>query len=142
MKKNYWEKLQDPRWQKLRLEAMESKGFSCELCGDNESLLNVHHKEYFSGRNPWEYYIEQLAVLCNTCHETEHSKIDLLKEITSCLPLDGPLNRLEIGILLAGYTNQGLESCLHLIGNDAKNEFFSKLYKAGDNAFIFLFGER
>lgn len=45
-KSSYSEKLKDPRWQKKRLEVMESNEFCCEMCGDNESTLHVHHKEY------------------------------------------------------------------------------------------------
>jgi methionyl-tRNA synthetase len=59
----YWEKLKDPRWQKLRLEAMQKADFHCERCGDGESTLNVHHKEYFKGREPWEYKPKQLLDL-------------------------------------------------------------------------------
>jgi len=110
MKKTYWEKLQDPRWQKLRLEAMSSNDFCCEICGDGESTLNVHHKEYFKGKNPWEYDINQLAVLCASCHENHHSGTDLLKEICSILPLDGPHNRNEIAKIILDILEVDYES--------------------------------
>ena len=103
-KKSYYEKLKDPRWQKKRLEVMEANEFRCEVCMDSESPLNVHHKEYFKGHEPWEYDTNQLACICESCHEYEHSKIDLLKWVCSWARLDGPENRTELAILLAGYT--------------------------------------
>jgi hypothetical protein len=68
----YWAKLKDPRWQKKRLEVMEYNDFACEHCGDAESTLNVHHKAYKKKADPWEYSIDELACLCETCHEEAH----------------------------------------------------------------------
>jgi hypothetical protein len=101
--KTYYEKLKDPRWQKKRLEVMERNEFSCEICSDTETTLNVHHKEYFKGADPWDYEVEQLACICENCHEAEHGEIDLLKWVCSYARLDGPENREELAILLAGY---------------------------------------
>lgn len=115
----YAQKLRDPRWQKKRLEAMEKADFTCEICGDSENTLNVHHKEYFKGREPWEYLPEQLAVLCEECHHNLHEKPDVLREIISLLPLGGPCGRSEISMILAGFCNldyQGL-----LLGLDAED---------------------
>ena len=99
----YWQKLKDPRWQRKRLEVMERSDFACEICGDKESTLNVHHKEYFKGREPWDYLPEQLAVLCEECHENLHDKTDVLRLIISVLPLDGPWCREEVAMILAGF---------------------------------------
>jgi hypothetical protein len=128
--KNYWQKLQDPRWQKLRLKAMEAADFSCEICGDNESTLNVHHKEYFKGHEPWDYHIGQLSVLCEDCHEEQHDNLDLLKIVTSYLPLDGFMNRTECAFLLAGVSGLSYESvitvsCLNEI------EYHKKIHTLG-----------
>lgn len=102
-KQTYWQKLKDPRWQKKRLEVMQSKDFSCEICGDSESTLDVHHKEYFKGFEPWEYEVNQLAVLCENCHENHHNKFDLLKWVCSQAMLDGPNNRDELAFFIGGY---------------------------------------
>lgn len=105
-KTSYSVLLKDPRWQKNRLEAMERAGWCCELCGDKESMLNVHHKKYFKGRMPWEYDSEQLAVLCESCHTLEHeqSSLELLDDVISRLPLDGPMSASDVGILVAAFT--------------------------------------
>ncbi|MES2586979.1 MAG: hypothetical protein V4536_08680 [Pseudomonadota bacterium] len=102
-KKTYFEKLRDPRWQKKRLEVMQNNDFACEKCGDSENTLNVHHKYYFKGREPWEYEAEQLALLCENCHEEMHSEESFLKLISSYVHVDGPYGETEIGSLIAGY---------------------------------------
>lgn len=103
MAKAYWEKLKDPQWQKKRLEALQRADFACELCGDSENTLHVHHKEYFKGRDPWEYDLDQLAVLCEACHAEQHSEDDRLKLICSRLHMDGPMSRGDIADLIEGY---------------------------------------
>lgn len=64
----YWQKLRDPRWQRKRLEIMDRDKFECQLCGDNESTLNVHHKFYLRGLDPWDYPNVALVTLCEGCH--------------------------------------------------------------------------
>ncbi len=105
MAKAYWEKLKDPRWQRKRLEAMARAEFACEICQDNESTLNVHHKEYFKGREPWDYDLKQLAVLCETCHGEHHASDDRLKMACSMLSMDGPLSRDSMADVICGYAN-------------------------------------
>jgi len=85
MKKTYSEKLKDPRWQKKRLEIFNRDKWKCKLCGDTETTLNVHHKEYVNGKDPCEYESEKLITLCEHCHkEIEEEKnvyvnFDLIK---------------------------------------------------------------
>lgn len=66
----YAQKLKDPRWQKVRLQVMQRDCFSCSLCGDEESTLFVHHGFYQYGIEPWEYPLESLHTLCESCHKT------------------------------------------------------------------------
>ena len=68
----YSEKFKDPRWQKKRLEILERDNWTCQICGDIKSTLNVHHKIYFSNQSPWEYGNSLLATLCDNCHKEEH----------------------------------------------------------------------
>lgn len=69
-KKTYSEKLKDPRWQKRRLEILSRSDFTCEDpgCGNKEETLHVHHLDYLSNAEPWEYPDEYLMVLCESCH--------------------------------------------------------------------------
>jgi len=65
-KKTYRQKLQDPRWQKKRLETLERHDWSCLACGCNDRALHVHHIAYAD--NPWESPDEDLMTLCEECH--------------------------------------------------------------------------
>jgi hypothetical protein len=65
--KTYSEKLKDPRWQRKRLKIMQRDDFTCTLCGDSKSTLNVHHWEYKG--EPWDVDNDNLSTVCVTCHE-------------------------------------------------------------------------
>ncbi len=67
----YSQKLRDPRWQKQRLRILERDEFTCQHCFDSESTLNVHHKDYVYGKDPWDYPDEWLVTFCETCHQEE-----------------------------------------------------------------------
>jgi len=67
--RTYWEKLKDPRWQKIRLEVLGAEKFCCEVCGDSESTLHVHHGYYRKGAEPWDYPTDSLHALCESCHD-------------------------------------------------------------------------
>jgi len=130
MKKTYWEKLQDPRWQRKRLETMEAKDFCCEMCGDSKSTLNVHHKEYFKDLEPWQYVTDQLSVLCQNCHENLHSKIDVLKLISSFLPIDGPFDRDTMAIVISGFWGVDYKTMLELFKFDDMG-WIRNIYESG-----------
>jgi len=66
--KTYSEKLKDPRWQKKRLEVLQRDSFTCQLCGDAETELHVHHHTYAKGRQPWEYELTNFSTYCKHCH--------------------------------------------------------------------------
>lgn len=70
---SYVEKLKDPRWQKLRLQCFERDQFTCQVCGDKDNSLQVHHKGYHG--EPWETPIGMLQTLCESCHNYR-SRID------------------------------------------------------------------
>lgn len=68
-------KYRDPRWQKKRLEVMQRDDFRCRNCKTTEVTLNVHHRYYTTGANPWEYTLDALVTLCEDCHATETANI-------------------------------------------------------------------
>lgn len=79
---NFWEAYKHPQWQKRRLEVMQKAGFKCEECGGEDATLNVHHKFYVKGRQPWQYADAELLCLCDGCHERFHEyKQELLSLI-------------------------------------------------------------
>lgn len=67
---SYSEKLRDPRWQRKRLEILERDHWLCKRCWSLTDQLQVHHKLYRSGVEPWDYEAEVYETLCASCHET------------------------------------------------------------------------
>lgn len=79
--KTYYEKLKDPRWQKIRLQIMQRDNFMCVICGAKHKPLNVHHRLYFKNWEPWDYNDHHLITLCEDCHQNidwNNLKNDLL----------------------------------------------------------------
>lgn len=71
----YRDKLSDPRWQKKRLEILQRDSFTCQECKCTTKELQVHHRSYVKGANPWEYDNDDLVCLCRECHE-ERTQFD------------------------------------------------------------------
>lgn len=80
-KMTYSEQLAHPKWQKKRLEMLNSAGWVCSQCACDDVTLHVHHKRYIKGRMAWEYEDADLVVLCKKCHESHHEAQDALKRI-------------------------------------------------------------
>lgn len=80
---SYSDKLKSPKWQKKRLEILQRDEFKCTKCFNDEIELNVHHKKYIFGLNPWEYENDNLTTLCIKCHKNQHdkNKIDFNKSL-------------------------------------------------------------
>ena len=101
----YSDLLRDPRWQRKRLEVLNFADWHCERCGDGDSTLHVHHKRYVKGRAPWEYDIQELAVLCAACHDCEHELAVQRTEFLSRMDLDGPCGIDDLMALVAGFVD-------------------------------------
>lgn len=65
----YKEKLLDPKWQKRRLDILARDQFTCQICGDTETTLHIHHFCYSA--NPWDSDNSDLTTLCKHCHAIE-----------------------------------------------------------------------
>ena len=66
--------LEDKRWKEFRLKVLSERGDKCECCGWT-NILQIHHTFYISGKMPWEYDINDMRVLCRTCHQKIHHLI-------------------------------------------------------------------
>lgn len=97
MMAKYADKLKDPRWQRVRLQKLESADWGCENCGDKTKTLHVHHKIYRKKHEPWEYELRDLEVLCEGCHEAHHHDEVVMNEILS------QANYVEALGLIAGF---------------------------------------
>jgi len=82
-------KLRDPRWKSRREEILRRDNHTCRGCGSHDPepveddgyqedidppekvALEVHHKYYEWGNDPWDYPDSALITLCQMCHDTE-----------------------------------------------------------------------
>lgn len=82
---SYAEQLKKPQWQKKRLEILERDKWTCQMCGDTEATLTVHHKSYkmVDGKfvDIWDYDNCDLTTLCELCHSKEELE---LKGVKNC----------------------------------------------------------
>ena len=86
---DYAAKLKDPRWQKKRLEVMNSHNFTCQMCGAKDETLHVHHVNYHKGAKPWEYELHELRCFCEQCHGDVEKNIEAAR--VSCADIDADL---------------------------------------------------
>ena len=74
-RKEYYNRLlEDKRWKEFRLKVLSERGDKCECCGGTD-ILQIHHTFYIIGKMPWEYDINDMRVLCRTCHQKIHHLI-------------------------------------------------------------------
>jgi len=73
---DYIEKLKDPRWQKKRLEILNKYNWKCMHCGSTNKELHLHHRKYDKEKEPWEYKINDIFVLCKDCHFELHKAVE------------------------------------------------------------------
>lgn len=102
---SYAEKLRDPRWQRKRLEILSRSDFACEVCDSITDTLNVHHRRYRKGAEPWEYEPEELIAVCEKCHRRRHDLENALKDAIYLMPdyaLDELLGFAQGRLLLDG----------------------------------------
>jgi len=66
---SYSKKLQNPNWQKKRLEILSRDNFKCISCGSTDKELHVHHRWYQFGKEIWDYPDACFETLCHECHE-------------------------------------------------------------------------
>lgn len=83
--------LERREWGAKRMRILARDNYTCQNCGSHESVnspLQVHHKHYIYGLDPWEYKDSELVTLCEQCHSELHTKYKV------------PVYRLEEGNLV------------------------------------------
>lgn len=75
----YKEQLAHPKWQIKRLKILERDNLTCQICGDTETTLHIHHKAYDKTyqTKAWEYPDSNYMTLCSDCHGELSIHIDL-----------------------------------------------------------------
>jgi 5-methylcytosine-specific restriction endonuclease McrA len=67
-KQRYYKYLKSNQWREKRRTALEFYGNRCGLCGSRYDL-EIHHRDY---DNIFKEKIEDLMILCETCHAKHH----------------------------------------------------------------------
>lgn len=118
----YAEKLKDPRWQKKRLKILERDEWTCQLCGDDKTTLNVHHKKYTG--EPYEAKDDDLITFCERCHEvtTKIGDIDLICYYRITKYGFSYVSR-KSGTLYFGDKVDGIHNINFIVGKEALIEF-------------------
>lgn len=57
---------------------MQRDEFECVSCRCKDKHLNVHHKTYRKGADPWDYDDENFITYCIDCHGVIHEEKDFL----------------------------------------------------------------
>lgn len=103
-KKTYKELLEDPRWQKKRLEILQRDGWACTECGDSTERLEIHH-HFYDGRAPWQYSGSEVTTLCRTCHaaKTDPNVKRKPRKIEEIIrePRQGIIERVEPSVMVS-----------------------------------------
>jgi len=102
-KLTYSEQLRHPLWQRKRLEVLSLSGWACECCSAIDQTLHVHHKRYVKGRMAWEYSRDELAALCETCHQETHHADDVFRDVLAHCPMTGPRSLRSAMAVAAGF---------------------------------------
>ena len=104
---DYKEQLKSPKWQKKRLEILKRDNFTCQIRGETERPLHVHHTSYNPGKDVWDYNEFQLITLCEDCHKEEHElKFDDISIVSAIKKANkAGITNHEIEWLLYGLTD-------------------------------------
>lgn len=83
----YEDYLGSDHWKGKKSERLKLSNYCCDVCGDDEIQLQVHHKHYETlGHED----MDDLASLCPYCHKDVHAEISKLrgkefKQVIHCL---------------------------------------------------------
>ncbi len=102
---DYDAKLKTPEWMEFRDHVLDVKGRECENCHCLAERPHIHHKGYVRGRDPWDYELSEVAVVCGECHGIIHRRrkefealFDSLEPATLAVLLDGLAKFRELGV--------------------------------------------
>jgi hypothetical protein len=73
----YSDQLKTNEWKDFRENILLQYKHTCICCGANKNL-EVHHLSYHNDKYAWEYNINDVVVLCRSCHENTHKRLKLI----------------------------------------------------------------
>lgn len=89
----YQQLLNRKEWQDRSHYIKTRDGLKCQAyaCTTPNSILQVHHFDYFSGKKPWEYPDDMLITICANCHNKENIRFRAEGNLLTALKMKGIL---------------------------------------------------
>lgn len=117
----YKEKLEHPSWQRKRLQILERDDYTCQLCGDKETLLHVHHLKYIG--DPIQAPNKHLITYCKHCHYA----VEALKDVRQGVVVNKIIKKFR--------NNDILLSIIMMVEEDKDYSVFFMRYNSGDKSY-------
>lgn len=128
--KTYIQKLQDPRWQRKRLEIMQRDDFKCRHCEADDKPLQIHHIAY-NFKDPWDIEDRLLISLCNECHDIETGAVkEAFAKLIQSMKMAGymSLDVLQLQTVFQDSNIRGVHPNVHDLMISAASDF-KRFYK-------------
>jgi len=78
-------------WQDRSHSIKTRDNLTCQAfnCSTPNSILQVHHLDYFNHKMPWEYPDDMLITLCEQCHKKEITRYKFEEGLFTALKMKG-----------------------------------------------------
>lgn len=88
---NYQKVLNRKEWQDRSHQIKTRDNLKCQAfnCTTPNSILQVHHLDYISNVDPWNYPDDMLITLCSSCHKKENTRYLLEGRLFTALKIQG-----------------------------------------------------
>jgi len=67
----------------------DKHSWTCQYCRNTKIRLELHHLDYISGVEPWDYPDDMLLTLCYVCHDKERGRVELEKSLANTFKMKG-----------------------------------------------------
>lgn len=91
MNSPYQNLLNRKEWQDRSHHIKTRDNLKCQAfnCSTPNSILQVHHLDYFNHHDPWDYPDDMLITLCEQCHKKEINRYKFEQDLYTSLKMKG-----------------------------------------------------
>lgn len=72
--------LDSDEWRRFASHVRSVQGNYCQLCRLGNKPNHVHHIFYDHTRKLWEYEMDEVLVLCESCHKQLHEQLNVFRK--------------------------------------------------------------
>ncbi len=80
---SFQQQYSDDRWKRRAKEFRSTYGRFCQSCRREDVVLHVHHVNYQRDVPLWDHGDEDMAMLCEACHQQIHQTIKVFRVIAA-----------------------------------------------------------